>query len=224
MVTQVRSKSFVGVRTTSLCLVDVMRQLERKLEAVLERTAGQFFRGSPHVSELASSIVRVLDLSVNSEGLVPNRILMPANVALPDASLRGLEEAIAESVLERGWRIEGPITVIPSDVRTVTVTIERGELPAWGLLRGNVDIPLRINRSVIGRSSSCDVVLDDPSVSREHARIWCQDGRVLCVDLGSSNGTTVDERPVGTTPVSVEPGSAVAFGAAAFRFARTDGA
>lgn len=201
-----------------------MRQLERKLEAVLERTAGQFFRGSPHVSELASSIVRVLDLSVNSEGLVPNRILMPANVALPDASLRGLEEAIAESVLERGWRIEGPITVIPSDVRTVTVTIERGELPAWGLLRGNVDIPLRINRSVIGRSSSCDVVLDDPSVSREHARIWCQDGRVLCVDLGSSNGTRVDERPVGTSPVPVELGSAVAFGATNFRFARTNSA
>ncbi len=201
-----------------------MRQLERKLEAVLERTAGQFFRGSPHVSELAGSIVRILDLSVNSAGLVPNRILMPATVKLPDASLRGLEEAIAESVLERGWRIEGPIAVIPSDVRTVTVTIERGDLPAWGILRSEVDVPLRVNRSVIGRSRSCDVVLNDPSVSREHARVWTQDGRVLCVDLGSSNGTTVDGRPVGTSPVSIGPGSAVAFGATTFRFARIDGA
>jgi hypothetical protein len=224
MVTQVRSKSSVSVHTTSLYRVDVMRQLERKLEAVLERTAGQFFRGSPHVSELAGSIVRVLDLSVDTKGLVPNRILMPATVQLPDESLRGLEQAIAESVLERGWRIEGPITVIPSDVRTVTVTIERGDLPPWGVLRGNPDVPLTVNRSVIGRSRSCDVVLDDPSVSREHARMWCQDGRVLCVDLGSSNGTKVDDRPVGTSPVAVEQGSAVAFGAATFRFARTQGA
>jgi hypothetical protein len=111
-----------------------MRQLERKLEAVLERSVGQVFRGTAHVSELAGSLVRVLDLSVDSEGLVPNRILVPGTV--PAESVPALEAAIAAAIFERGWRIEGPVTVVPSDVRSVTVTIERGRLPAWAILDG----------------------------------------------------------------------------------------
>ena len=196
--------------------VDVMRRLERTLESVLERTAGQLFKGAPHVSELAGSIVRVLDLSVNSAGLVPNKILVP--VPIPDGTISALESAIADAVAERGWRTEGPITVVPTDVRAVTVTVERGAQDAWGSLRGSEVKELRVNRAVVGRSSRCDVVLDDPSVSREHARLWRQDDRVLCVDLGSSNGTTVDGKPVGTAPVEVEEGSTVTFGAAEFRF------
>ncbi|HSJ29329.1 MAG TPA: FHA domain-containing protein [Acidimicrobiia bacterium] len=193
-----------------------MRQLERKLEAVLERSVGQVFRGTAHVSELAGSLVRVLDLSVDSDGLVPNRILVPATV--PAESVPALESTIAEAISERGWRIEGPVTVVPSDVRSVTVTIERGPLPAWATLEGPGRPALRVNRAVIGRSAACDVVIDDASVSRRHARVWRQDDRVLCVDLGSSNGTTVDGEPVGSSPIEVRDGSVLAFGAARFQF------
>jgi hypothetical protein len=201
--------------------VDVMRQLERRLEAVIERAAGQFFRGTPHVAELAGSIVRVLDLSVDSNGLVPNRILVPAQNTVAPESISALENAITFAVAERGWRLEGPVTVVPSEVRSTTVTVEPGPLPVWGVLRGSDEQALRLNRAVIGRSSSCDVVLDHPSVSRRHAMLWCQDERVLCVDLGSSNGTTVDSAPVGSAPVSVEEGSRLTFGSARYRFHRT---
>lgn len=44
--------------------------------------------------------------------------------------------------------------------------------------------------SVLGRSEEdCDFVLDDPVVSRKHARIVEQDGRVMLEDLFSRNGT-----------------------------------
>ena len=191
-----------------------MRRLERRLETVLERTAGQLFRGAPHVSELAGSIVRVLDLSTNSDGLVPNRILVPATV--PAASVPELEAIITEATIERGWRIEGPVRVVPSDVRTVTVTVERGELPVWAVLTGPRRLELRHNRSVIGRSSRADVVIDDPSVSRSHARIWRQDDRILCVDLNSSNGTSADGVAVSGNPVVVDDGSRISFGALSF--------
>lgn len=196
-----------------------MRRLERRLETVLERTAGQLFRGAPHVSELAGSIVRVLDLSTNSDGLVPNRILVPESV--PAASVRELEAIITEATIERGWRIEGPVRVVPSDVATVTVTVERGELPVWAVLTGGQRHALRLNRSVIGRSSRADVVIDDPSVSRTHARIWRQDDRVLCADLNSSNGTVVDGSPVLSTPLAVDDGSRVSFGALEYVLRRT---
>lgn len=191
-----------------------MRRLERRLETVLERTAGQLFRGAPHVSELAGSIVRVLDLSTDSDGLVPNRILVPESV--PAASVAELEEVITEATIERGWRIEGPVRVVPSDVRTVTVTVERGELPVWAVLTGVDRHELRLNRSVIGRSSRADVVIDDASVSRMHARIWRQDDRILCVDMTSSNGTTVDGVAIGNTPVVVGEGATISIGALQF--------
>ena len=199
-----------------------MRRLERRLEAVLERTAGQLFRGAPHVSELAGSVVRVLDLSVNSDGLVPNKIFVPRPI--PTESIAPLEEAITDAVIERGWRIEGPITVVPSDTRAVTVTVERGSLPVWAVLVGSEKHELRANRAVIGRSRGNDVVIGDPSVSRRHACVWRQDERVLCVDYRSSNGTTVDGARVGSAPVEVREGSAMAFGAAVYRFRSGGGA
>src|SRR5262249_25674749 len=36
----------------------------------------------------------------------------------------------------------------------------------------------------------------DLSVSRPHARIWQEDGRYWVEDLGSANGTTIDDKPI----------------------------
>jgi len=48
---------------------------------------------------------------------------------------------------------------------------------------------------VIGRSSTCDVVINDYSVSKTHARITHDDRlkRTMVTDLGSRNGTFMDE-------------------------------
>ena len=46
---------------------------------------------------------------------------------------------------------------------------------------------------MIGRSSSCDVVLANPDVSRQHAQILCDDVQGWIVeDLGSTNGVVVN--------------------------------
>lgn len=46
----------------------------------------------------------------------------------------------------------------------------------------------------IGRAPDNDLVLNDPSISRRHARLIIQPQGVLIEDLGSSNGTFVGER------------------------------
>ena len=49
---------------------------------------------------------------------------------------------------------------------------------------------------LIGRSPSCNLTLKDPLVSRRHARITIFENHALLDDLGSRNGTKVDDRTV----------------------------
>jgi transcriptional regulator with GAF, ATPase, and Fis domain len=52
-------------------------------------------------------------------------------------------------------------------------------------------VPLASSRAyLLGRAPECDVVIDDPSVSREHARLTTGNGFFL-EDLNSTNGTRV---------------------------------
>ncbi|WP_245826065.1 FhaA domain-containing protein [Kocuria massiliensis] len=45
---------------------------------------------------------------------------------------------------------------------------------------------------VLGRSSEADITIEDTGVSRRHLEILNQDGVFLAVDLGSTNGSTID--------------------------------
>jgi hypothetical protein len=48
---------------------------------------------------------------------------------------------------------------------------------------------------VIGRGEG-DIQIDDPEVSRRHVRITAHGARIVLQDLGSTNGTFVDERKI----------------------------
>lgn len=57
---------------------------------------------------------------------------------------------------------------------------------------------------IVGRSSTVDVTLNDPLLSRQHARLRVEDGRLFVTDLGSRNGTMLGgERIAGETAVAV---------------------
>ncbi len=67
-------------------------------------------------------------------------------------------------------------------------------------------------RLVIGREPGCDVVLPDPDVSRRHAAIEVDVAAITVHDLGSTNGTTVDGRPVPPGGRTIRPGDLIALG------------
>ncbi len=57
---------------------------------------------------------------------------------------------------------------------------------------GDVILPLVLKETLIGRIDSNHLVLDDPLVSRVHARVVLSDGAVEIEDCGSSRGTKVN--------------------------------
>ncbi len=50
--------------------------------------------------------------------------------------------------------------------------------------------------TLLGRSSECEVTIEDPLVSRQHARIVIEGGQAKVEDLGSRNGVKVNGAPV----------------------------
>lgn len=55
----------------------------------------------------------------------------------------------------------------------------------------------------LGRHPNCDLVLESQEVSRIHGRIWYQDGQCFYTDLGSTDGSQIDEREVETNQIEL---------------------
>jgi pSer/pThr/pTyr-binding forkhead associated (FHA) protein len=77
--------------------------------------------------------------------------------------------------------------------------------------------PLAATGLSIGRQAGNDLALNDQQVSRQHARIEVRDGQVVVTDLGTANGTYVnDQRIEGTVPL--RSGDIVTVGETTIRF------
>jgi len=78
-----------------------------------------------------------------------------------------------------------------------TMTIESQTLYKLVVSGGDGDITeheISPDGLVLGRSAACDLQLNDPMVSRRHARIFTEAGSLFVEDLGSNNGTFVDNK------------------------------
>lgn len=63
----------------------------------------------------------------------------------------------------------------------------------------------------IGRASSCDIRPDDNYVSQLHAKVSDRNGSWVIEDLGSTNGTYLNQRKV-TAPTTISPGDRIRVG------------
>ena len=70
----------------------------------------------------------------------------------------------------------------------------------------------------VGRSQENDIVINDPNVSRRHARISRSDNGFVVEDLGSTNGTLLDGAPIDRE--MIEGGDELTFGQTTARFIR----
>jgi predicted component of type VI protein secretion system len=71
---------------------------------------------------------------------------------------------------------------------------------------------------VVGRDETCQIRLATEEVSRQHCRIRCQGDQITIADLGSRNGTLVNDVVIpGETPL--KPGDTLRVGPVAFQLA-----
>jgi pSer/pThr/pTyr-binding forkhead associated (FHA) protein len=64
---------------------------------------------------------------------------------------------------------------------------------------------------VMGRAPECELLLDDTYVSQQHARIFGKNGSWYVEDLGSTNGTYVNDQKL-AAPAMVQPGDRIRVG------------
>jgi FHA domain len=70
---------------------------------------------------------------------------------------------------------------------------------------------------VLGRGDAAEIRLEDPFASSRHARIYEQGNSVVVEDLGSTNGTYLNEELL-ETPRPLHPGDRVRIGDSEFAF------
>lgn len=74
----------------------------------------------------------------------------------------------------------------------------------------------------VGRSDDNEVVISDPNISRKHARLIRAENGFVVEDLGSTNGTLLDDAPIDRE--RIESGDELTFGQTEARFVRRSGA
>jgi pSer/pThr/pTyr-binding forkhead associated (FHA) protein len=83
---------------------------------------------------------------------------------------------------------------------------------ALHIVGANKTVELKLGENIVGRTEECDVVLDEPSISRKHAVIRLQAGKVFVKDAGSKNKTFVNNEKI-EREVEAPPAAAIRFGA-----------
>lgn len=94
------------------------------------------------------------------------------------------------------------------------------EAKTIGWLEGLTDnvkgkrLEMRGDSFLVGRGSTSDIQLEDPQVSREHARLSYAEGQLRLEDLGSTHGTFVNGDPIKTS--TLKNGDRIRFGGSLF--------
>lgn len=148
----------------------------------------------------------------------------PAEVTFEtDESLRQGEFACEAALVEGPPGTSGPVPAQPGSsspsapsgpaqpgTAAELVLVDRGR-------RGEA-FPLTKDRVIIGRLAESDVPVSDPGVSRRHAEVRREGGDFVIADLGSTNGTRVNEAAVAER--RLEEGDRITIGHTVLEFRR----
>lgn len=90
-------------------------------------------------------------------------------------------------------------------------------------LRRNLGFKMHESYSIrelafIGRSRRCQIYIDDPYLSKTHARIFLRDGSFYIEDLGSTNGSYLNGRKLPAHPIRIKDSDKLSFGNISFIF------
>jgi len=218
-----------------------LQSFERRLERLFEGVFAKAFRSGLEPVELGRRLVRQMDrdrkVGVSGRKVAPNHFTFELHAddlahftGSVEPLCRELEEAAREHAREEKYQLLGRIEVeivgaekqgagtfeLVSEIRAAP-----GGRPVGSLvLADGRRMPLGDRAVTLGRDDSCDLVLDDPTVSRTHAEVRRDGGGdgdgFEVVDMQSRNGTRVNG--YGVARQRLQDGDEVHIGAVPVRF------
>lgn len=111
--------------------------------------------------------------------------------------------------------VAGSSTAVFSEAAPVVSGAGSSAVPAL-LLPDDREVRLERERLVIGRLKACDICLQDKNASREHAVVEREGSGWVLQDLGSTNGTLVNDEPV--SRVRLRDGDVITIGVSEILF------
>jgi len=194
-----------------------LKNFERRLENAVEGVFSRVFKNGVRPIEIGRRLTREMDdhRSVDVRGRVtsPNDFVVVISngdyesfADIANSLARELCDAAREHARDEGYVFLGPVEVemvVDDDQRTGTFSVEarfkegEGGVGAGSLiLNDGSRLVLHQSVVVIGRLPECDVTIEESNVSRRHAEVHPRGTGYYIVDLGSTNGTTVNGVPV----------------------------
>lgn len=218
-------------------------EFERRLERLVEGFFSKTFRSDLEPAEIGRRLLREQEggkkVSVGAV-YVPNVY----DIRLSESDherLEGLLPALRREFTallqanagERRWKFAGPLVVRfgeGSDVGEGKFEVEASHEAAAEAPEDEPEAPvvrlagsdpaqeweLQSKDVTIGRLSSCEIVIADPNVSRRHAQIVRRGDGWWVVDLGSTNGTLVNDALVKER--RLDPGDRIQVGGAELEY------
>jgi hypothetical protein len=211
-----------------------LKRFEGRLERLVEGSLSRSFRSSLQPVEIGRRLTREMDLQrrLGPRGslVAPNSFtitLSPTDIerfaSYIDALVRELAEAAREHAEIEHYTLVGPVEVdvfesarIKAGQIEVLAQVVEGVIPSELVLPDGRRFSVDDRPLVIGRLPECDVVLNDPNVSRRHAEIVLQGGEAVLRDLGSTNGCKVNGAHVSS--VVLADGDEIIIGATRMAF------
>jgi FHA domain len=124
--------------------------------------------------------------------------------------------AIRSVAVDVGGRKRGTSTRVRTPAPASTAKPAKGGRPPTQVVvhdaGGGKPLTVKLREPVeIGRGDRCAIRLQDTYVSQVHARLYAKDGTWCVEDLGSTNGTLLNDRRV-DAPVEVHAGDVLKIG------------
>ncbi len=217
----------------------VLDRFERGVENVMQNAFARTFKSGVKPVELAAALKRECDAraAVVDRGrtVVPNEYgvaLSPADMETveqwgADAMVHELVESLRAHAERQRYSFVGAVdvafdvddTLATGRYAVVSRTTRGPVAPVTGTNPSSryplLDIDgtryyLTGDSTTIGRGSESDIVVDDTGVSRKHVRLEVTDHGTILTDLGSTNGTFVEDQRV--SEATLLDGNAVTIG------------
>jgi hypothetical protein len=189
--------------TVFLCPEDY-EHLQASLDDLLEKLQRHLVKrvrskGYATVGDVVVKIVRESDLAFGRFGILAERF-DPTRPVQPVRMIPRSTEGAPQPP-----RIGGTQVIATADAAQLGLAHRTIVLKA-----GNREREFSKSRVIVGRARDVDFRVDDPNVSRRHAAIFWDEGRIVVQDLDSTNGTMVNGYPV--TSTVLKPNDVVVIG------------